>query len=167
LRPVVLFSLTGRRSWGQSALRRLAQFVTNNRTVRESLQMTRSGRISFAFPSLLLLSFFFAAVPARGQTTVVFDDFETGTLQGWIPRGPVTLTNTEEVGSRTGGAGTHSLRTTGRTQGFHGPSLETQPLLAKGATYQVSVWARLVAGQAPAQLRVTMQRTVGGTQNFD
>ena len=129
--------------------------------------MTRSGRISFAVPSLLLLSVLFAAVPARGQTTVVFDDFENGTLQGWIPRGPVTLTNTEEVGSRTGGAGTHSLRTTGRTAGFHGPSLETLPLLTKSATYQVSVWTRLVAGEAPAQLRVTMQRTVGGSPSFD
>jgi endo-1,4-beta-xylanase len=81
--------------------------------------------------------------------------------------GPVTLTNTEEAGSRTGGVGTHSLRTTGRTVGFHGPSLNTLALLTKGATYQVSVWARLVAGEAPAQLRVTMQRTVGGTNNFD
>lgn len=129
--------------------------------------MTRSGRVSLAVPSLLLFSFLFGVAPARGQTNVVLHDFEDGTVQGWMPRGPVTLTNTEEVGSRTGGAGTHSLLTTGRTQGFHGPSLDTLPLLAKGATYQVSVWARLVAGQAPAQLRVTMQRTVGGTNNFD
>src|SRR5262245_18157809 len=129
--------------------------------------MTPSGRVSFALPSVLLLAFLAAPAPARGQTNVVFNDFEDGTAQGWIPRGPVTLTNTEEVGSRTGGAGTHSLRTTGRTQGFHGPSLNTLPLLTKGATYQVSVWARLVAGQAPAQLRVTMQRTVGGVNNFD
>ena len=128
--------------------------------------MTRSGRVSLAVPSVLLCSFLFAAAPARGQTNVVFDDFEDGTAQGWIPRGPVSLTNTEEAGSRTGGTGTHSLRTTGRTQGFHGPSLNTLPLLTKGATYQVSVWARLVAGEAPAQLRVTMQRTAGGT-NFD
>src|SRR5262245_51883847 len=106
--------------------------------------MTLSGRLSLAVRSAAVLLSLCAAVPARAQTTVVFDDFENGGLQGWIPRGPVTLTNTEEVGSRTGGAGTHSLRTTGRTAGFHGPSLETLPLLAKSATYQVSVWVRLV-----------------------
>jgi endo-1,4-beta-xylanase len=129
--------------------------------------MTRSGRISAAVTSVLLLVSLFAAAPARGQTSVVLHDFEDGTRQGWIPRGPVTLTNTEEAGSRPGGVGTHSLRTTGRTAPFHGPSLDTLALLTKGATYQVSVWARLVAGEAPAQLRVTMQRTVGGANNFD
>ena len=55
---------------------------------------------------------------------------------------------------------------TGR-RGSTGPSLQTLGLLTKGATYQVTVWARLVAGQSPAQLRVTMQRTVGGANSFD
>ena len=125
--------------------------------------MTHLGRLLPASAPAALLSLLALLVPAStaaAQTVVVFNDFEDGTPQGWIPRGGgVVLTNTDEVGSRTGGAGTHSLRTTGRTQGFHGPSLQTLGLLTKGATYQVTVWARLVAGQAPAQLRVTMQRT--------
>ena len=125
--------------------------------------MPVSHRIALALVAVLCL-----AGPASAQTVAVHSDFEDGTLQGWIPRGGgVVLTNTEEVGSRPGGAGTHSLRTTGRTQGFHGPSLQTLGVLTQGATYQVSVWARLVAGQAPAQLRVTMQRTTGATNNFD
>src|SRR5262245_60065635 len=45
---------------------------------------------------------------------VVQNDFEDGSLQGWIPRGPVTLTNTAEAAA----GGTRSLKTTGRTQGF-------------------------------------------------
>lgn len=131
--------------------------------------MTHSRRIPLAIGScLVLLGLVLAASTATAQTLVVQNDFEDGTLQGWVPRGGgVVLTNTEEVGSRTGGVGTHSLKTTGRTQGFHGPSLQTLGLLAKGATYQVTVWARLVAGQAPAQLRVTVQRTVGGANSFD
>jgi endo-1,4-beta-xylanase len=129
--------------------------------------MTVFGR-RLAIASILFtfLAAFFMAAPARAQAVVV-NDFEDGTAQAWIPRGPVTLTNTDAVGSRTGGVGTRSLLTTGRTAGFHGPSLNTLPVLTKGATYQVSVWVRLQAGQAPTQLRVTMQRTVGGANSFD
>src|SRR5262245_41621397 len=78
---------------------------------------------------------------ALAQTAaVVQNDFEDGSLQGWIPRGPVTLTNTNEVPAH---GGTRSLKTTGRTAGFNGPSLNTFGLLTKGATYQVTAWVRL------------------------
>jgi endo-1,4-beta-xylanase len=110
--------------------------------------------------------FALGAAPAAAQTPVVQHDFENGTAQGWIPRGPVTLTNTDEVGSRTGLPG-RSLRTTGRTAGFHGPSLETLGLLTKGATYQVSVWVRLQAGRPATQLKVTMQRALPTGTSFD
>src|SRR4029078_7335446 len=60
-----------------------------------------------------------------------------------------------------------SLRTTGRTANFHGPSLNTLTLLTKGATYQVSVWVRLLAGQSRTQVRVTMQRTLPAGNSFD
>src|SRR5262249_4543304 len=95
---------------------------------------------------------------------VIQNDFEDGSLQGWIPRGPVTLTNTNEVPAH---GGTRSLKTTGRTAGFNGPSLNAFGLLTKGATYQVTAWVRLVAGESPTQIRVTMQRTVSGGNNFD
>jgi endo-1,4-beta-xylanase len=97
--------------------------------------------------------------------TVVQSDFEDGTLQGWIPRGGgVVLTNTTEAAQ----AGTRSLKTTGRTQGFHGPSLNILPALTKGATYQVTASVRLVAGEAATTLRVTVQRTpMGGSNQFD
>jgi Beta-1,4-xylanase len=112
---------------------------------------------------------FFAALalcPSTVQSqTVIQNDFEDGTLQGWIPRGGgVVLTNTTEAAQ----AGTRSLKTTGRTQGFHGPSLNIQNTLIKGATYQVTVSVRLVSGQAPTTIRVTVQRTpIGGSNQFD
>ena len=91
-------------------------------------------------------------------------DFEDGTLQGWIPRGPVTLTNTTEQAL----GGTRSLLTTGRTAGFNGPSRQLVGQLTKGATYQVTVSARLVAGTPATTVSVTMQRTpTGGSNAFD
>ena len=104
----------------------------------------------------------YAAIAQTGA--VVQNDFEDGALQGWIPRGPVTLTNTNEVPAH---GGTRSLKTTGRTAGFNGPSLNAFGLLTKGATYQVTAWVRLVAGESPTQISVTMQRTVSGGNSFD
>ena len=50
-----------------------------------------------------------------------------------------------------------------------GPSLTLTGQLTKGATYQVGVSVRLVAGEAPTTIRVTMQRTLldGTTNQFD
>jgi endo-1,4-beta-xylanase len=99
---------------------------------------------------------------AVAQTgTVVQNDFEDGTLQGWIPRGPVALTNSTEAAA----GGTRSLKTTGRTQGFHGPSLNVLSLLTKGATYQVTASVRLVAPTAATTVIVTMQQTPAGGGN--
>ena len=92
------------------------------------------------------------------------NDFEDGTAQGWVPRGPVTLASVTEAAF----TGTHSLKTTGRTAGFNGPSLDLVSKLTKGTTYNVGVAVRLVAGSAPTTIRVTMQRTPqGGTTAFD
>ncbi|HKQ75977.1 MAG TPA: endo-1,4-beta-xylanase [Blastocatellia bacterium] len=99
---------------------------------------------------------------AVAQTgTIVQNDFEDGGLQGWIPRGGVTLTNTTEAAA----GGTRSLKTTGRTQGFHGPSLNVLSLLSKGATYQITASVRLVAPTAATTVRVTMQQTPAGGSN--
>src|SRR5450432_2416903 len=122
-------------------------------------------RCRFLAIPLVLLAML-GVTPAFAQTVVLQNDFEDGTVQGWVPRGPVTLANSGDVGSRTGG-GARSLQTTGRTAGFNEPSLNPLPFLTKGATYQVSVWVRLVSGQTANQLKITMQRTVSGANNFD
>jgi endo-1,4-beta-xylanase len=99
-----------------------------------------------------------------GALTNIQDDWEDGSLEGWVPRGGVTLTNTTEQAF----AGTRSLKTTGRTAGFMGPSLNVTGQLVKGATYQVGVSVRLVTGEAPTTIRMTMQRTLmDGTNAFD
>ena len=71
---------------------------------------------------------------------------------------PSTLTNTTEQAF----AGTRSLKTTGRTAGFNGPSRQLVGQLTKGATYEVTVSARLVTGTPATTVSVTMQRTPTG-----
>ena len=115
-----------------------------------------SGRLTAAVAAVLCL----VAVPAAAQ--VVSHNFDDGTVQGWIPRGPVTLSASTDVAR----SGAFSLKTTGRTDGWHGPSLNVTSLLAAGATYQVTGWVRLVAGQPASNLKFTVQRTTGGTDFF-
>lgn len=96
--------------------------------------------------------------------TVVQNDFEDGTTQGWIPRGTAVLTNSTEAAN----TGTHSLKTTGRTAGYNGPSLDVLGKLSAGTVYQVTAAVRLISGEAPTQLIVTVQRTpTGGSTAFD
>ena len=109
---------------------------------------------------MLLLS----TVAIRAQT-IVQNDFEDGSTQNWIPRGgSVVLTNTAEAAA----TGARSLKTTGRTAGFNGPSLNATSLLTRGTIYQVTASVRLVTGQPATTLKVTMQRApVGGSTAFD
>ena len=110
--------------------------------------------------ALVLLS----PAPASAQT-VVQNDFEDGTLQGWTPRGgSVVLTNTTEAAAN----GARSLKTTGRTAGFNGPSLNLLNTLSRGTIYQITASVRLVGGQAADSLKITVQRTpAGGSTAFD
>src|ERR1044071_2650891 len=114
--------------------------------------------------SLACLLVLLSAGSASAQT-VVQNDFEDGTLQGWIPRGgTVVLTNTTEAAAN----GARSLKTTGRTAGFNGPSLNVLSTLSRGTIYQITASVRLVAGQAADSLKITVQRTpVGGSTAFD
>src|SRR6185312_8524009 len=105
----------------------------------------------------LLLFVCSVVVPAAAQT-LVQNDFEDGTSQGWISRGTAVLANTSEAAH----SGAHSLKTTGRTAGFNGPSLNVTTLLKSSTVYQVTAWVRLVAGQPADTLKITVQRTVSG-----
>jgi len=110
----------------------------------------------------LLLFVCSVVVPAAAQT-LVQNDFEDGTSQGWISRGTAVLANTSEAAH----SGAHSLKTTGRTAGFNGPSLNVTTLLKSSTVYQVTAWVRLVSGQPADTLKITVQRTVSGANSFD
>src|SRR5262249_50907173 len=91
-------------------------------------------------------------------------DFEDGTTQGWFPFGSPTVANSTDVAN----TGTHSLKTTNRTASFMGPGVSLQGQLTQGATYQVTVSVRMVAGQPATTIMPTFQRTpTGGSAQFD
>lgn len=102
---------------------------------------------------------------AMAQAIVLQHGWEDGTLQGWTPfGGGVVLTNAAGV-ARTGAS---SLLTTGRSAGFHGPSLELAGRLTPGTPYQFSVFVRLAAGEPATQVRMTVRRTpTGGNAQFE
>jgi endo-1,4-beta-xylanase len=84
--------------------------------------------------------------PPPGGTPVATYTFQDGGLDGWEPFGSVTLTN--DISPIADPAGNvHSLLTSGRTQGFEGPSLNLLGVsgVVAGATYQVSAYVLLAA----------------------
>jgi endo-1,4-beta-xylanase len=108
----------------------------------------------------LLLALALFALPVAGRAQVVQHDFEDGTTQGWFPRGTAVLTVTNEAAA----SGVNSLKTTGRTASWNGPTLNVMPVLQKDLLYQIRVSVRLTAAQATLQdtLRMTIQRRVAG-----
>jgi endo-1,4-beta-xylanase len=91
-------------------------------------------------------------------------DWEDGTLQTWKPFGSPTLTSSTEQAF----TGSHSLKTTNRTSGFMGPSIELSSQLSPGATYKVSTAVRLAAGEVPTTVKMTVMRTpTGGSGVFE
>jgi endo-1,4-beta-xylanase len=94
----------------------------------------------------------------------VVSDFETGTTQGWRPRiGAETLA----VTTADAHSGQRSLLTTTRTAAFAGPSLNVLGKMTKGKKYALSAWVKLAPGEAPADVRMTVERQLAGAQSFE
>jgi endo-1,4-beta-xylanase len=149
--------------------------VATNTNVTADGWVTLSGNYSFstAVTGLILYvesssataSYYIDAFSLTQSTPAPLSwDFEDGTNQGWGPFGSPTVANSTDVAN----TGTHSLKTTNRTSGFMGPSINLNGQLTKGATYQVTLSARLVAGGGSASIQPTVQRTpIGGSAAFD
>lgn len=119
--------------------------------------------VSFPFHLFVMACAITLAAMQSASAQVISNDFEDGTLQGWTSRGSAILANTTEASH----AGTHSLRTTGRTAAWNGPSLDLRTKLVPNTTYQITGWVRLVSGEAPTNVKFTVQRTpTGGTDNY-
>ena len=113
--------------------------------------------------------FSIVVVPALGcsvpqDNSGIHANFETGTTQGWGPRigGRRSRVTTADAH-----AGTYSLLTTGRQAAFDGAAINAAGKLCNGSRYVVNLWAKLAPGEAPSQLRVSIQRTLNGVTSFN
>jgi endo-1,4-beta-xylanase len=104
----------------------------------------------------------FAIAGPSGDQTGLMTGFESGTAEGWTPRGPVTLTPTTET-SATGG---FSLKVTGRTASWQGPTIDVLGKLSKGTQYAIGVRVRLAPGEGSASVRVSLQADFAGNTSF-
>ncbi|MFB9327734.1 endo-1,4-beta-xylanase [Paenibacillus aurantiacus] len=91
-------------------------------------------------------------------------DFEDGTVQGWSGRGGSEILTAEVAAAHSGAYG---LSVTGRTQGWHGPTLDLKTYMQEGATYDLSGWVRLPAGQPASDVSMLMQRQTDGSAFYE
>jgi endo-1,4-beta-xylanase len=147
--------------------------VVGSTNVTADAWVTLSGNYSYTATNVTGLILYVESASATAsyyidafslvQASISYD-FEDGTTQGWFPFGSPTLASSTDVAF----TGTHSLKTTNRTATFMGPALSLQGQLTKGATYQVTLSVRMVAGQPATTLQPTFQRTpTGGSAQFD
>ncbi|POX42668.1 hypothetical protein C3486_03595 [Streptomyces sp. Ru73] len=101
------------------------------------------------------------ASPTGSGAGAVTCTFEDGTTQGWSCRvGSARVT----VSDACAHSGTHSLLCSSRTEPWEGPRLALPAPPTPGAAYAFRLWARLAPGEAPADLKLTMERHhTGGT----
>jgi hypothetical protein len=99
---------------------------------------------------------------AYGPNLVTNSGFEAGNVDGWVGFGPAQITAVTTYSK----SGTYSARATNRTSGdWNGISLNFEPLLTQGTTYQVTGSVRVSAASAPIKFSVATQCT-GDTTTY-
>jgi endo-1,4-beta-xylanase len=147
--------------------------VVGNTSVTADAWVTLSGNYSYTATSTTGLILYVESTSATAsyyidafslvQASISYD-FEDDTTQGWFGFGSPAVANSTDVAN----TGTHSLKTTNRTASFQGPGVSLQGQLTQGATYQVTVSVRMVAGEPATTIIPTFQRTpTGGSAQFD
>jgi endo-1,4-beta-xylanase len=95
---------------------------------------------------------------AAADDVIITNDFESGSYAPWGPRGPVTLTITNE-----GHESANGLAVTGRTANWNGVATSATALFTPGVTYSVLAWAKLPAGTAGSTgIHFTVEATPAG-----
>ena len=105
-----------------------------------------------------------ATVPTIPANDSVACSFEDGTTQGWYSRSSGTQVAATTVDAH---HGMYSLLTSGRTEPWEGPHLELPVPMTEGSAYTFSLWARLIDGDAPSPLKLSVDYTVAGRRGFD
>lgn len=131
-------------------------------------------KILLIFLSFLIVLSSASLAPINTQTataeslfepvTISEFNFEDASLQGWKPRGGVTL----EALTEEAHAGAYSLKTTGRKSGWNGPSYTFANPLEEGAVYEFSAYVKRVDASASSQLKLSMlqKKTADGVESY-
>ncbi|KNY28475.1 carbohydrate binding domain-containing protein [Pseudobacteroides cellulosolvens] len=105
-----------------------------------------------------------ASTPTPAPTPVanITYDFEN-TVSGWTGRGAAQVSSSSESKN----TGSYSLKVTGRTSGWHGPSISVKNILQKGATYQISGFVKRTQAVSSSTIKLSMAATpVGGSETY-
>lgn len=109
--------------------------------IKENL---KKGTIHFLLTLAMMFLFFDTSSVWASGRDVLNVDFENGSLN-FLPRGgdENLLISDEDSHS-----GNYSLKTTGRNATWNGPALEIFQWITPGYEYEISVWVRLIEGEA-------------------
>ena len=105
-----------------------------------------------------------AAAPTGPVATAIACTFEDGTTQGWYSRSSGARVSTTSENAHRGKC---SLLITGRTESWDGPRLDLPAPVSAGTTYTFSVWVRLVPGEDPATLKLSVEYGVNSCPIYD
>lgn len=101
--------------------------------------------------------------PPVGTNLISNGTFEDGTASGWSGRGTAQLTATTEDKA----SGNYSLKVTGRTDTWNGPSVHLIDKVNLGSTYSVSLKAKAVPGQTGTKtVTISTEKTTDGSQSW-
>ncbi len=108
--------------------------------------------------------------PSHGGTpageAIISANFEDGTTDGWVPRDNGTGAPHLLMATDMGQDGMWAVAVADRTSQGSGVGLDVTGLLSPGVTYSLSARLRFVAGEAPADIWLTLASDTGGSQAF-
>jgi len=117
---------------------------------------TLSWRPLALLPGAILALTLFGARPIGAQVVAQYD-FEDGTTQGW---GSFNGASTPFNSTAAANTGTHSLLTSTNSGGASsGPSISLNGVLRPGASYQITGYVMLTAGESPTSANFTIKRS--------
>jgi endo-1,4-beta-xylanase len=93
-------------------------------------------------------------------------NFDDGTTQGWVPRDDsqsVVVEGSQEQFR----SGLNSLKTTGRTKDWHGPSINVFDKITKNAKYDVSAFVKLVGTPTSSHpIKISAELDASGSKSW-
>nr|4XUN_A Chain A, Endo-1,4-beta-xylanase C [Paenibacillus barcinonensis]4XUN_B Chain B, Endo-1,4-beta-xylanase C [Paenibacillus barcinonensis]4XUN_C Chain C, Endo-1,4-beta-xylanase C [Paenibacillus barcinonensis]4XUQ_A Chain A, Endo-1,4-beta-xylanase C [Paenibacillus barcinonensis]4XUQ_B Chain B, Endo-1,4-beta-xylanase C [Paenibacillus barcinonensis]4XUQ_C Chain C, Endo-1,4-beta-xylanase C [Paenibacillus barcinonensis]4XUR_A Chain A, Endo-1,4-beta-xylanase C [Paenibacillus barcinonensis]4XUR_B Cha len=92
--------------------------------------------------------------PGEAGQALFKADFEDGNIGNWRARGTEKL----EVVSGIGHNSNRSLKTSSRSETYHGPLVEVLPYLQKGSTVHISFWAMYDEGPATQVINGSLEK---------